>query len=135
MAYRISDSVALTLVLCWVWCSAVRAEGPGDWLNVKDAGASGSRFETAAKTTAGSAQITVQDVGDFQVGQGVMLSRAHPYITNDRLWGPKTTYGAKSGRSLKGLIESRVDLWRSCLVEGNLTSRGATAAETGGAKK
>lgn len=107
MVRRISCLGALTLALCGAWCDSGRAERPGDWLNVKDCGASGSQFETVATTTAGSAQITVKDVGDFQVGQGVMLSKAHPRITHERLWGPKTTYGAKSGRSLKGLIDIR----------------------------
>ena len=95
------------LVLLAAWCTLADADQHGDWLNVIDCGASGSRFTTAAATTAGSAQITVKDTGDFRAGQGVMLSRCHPHVTHDRLWGPKTTYGAKSGRSLKGLIDIR----------------------------
>ncbi|MBI3948578.1 MAG: hypothetical protein HY321_21880 [Armatimonadetes bacterium] len=51
------------------------APGPGPWLNVQDLGASGSEFETTATTTAGSKEITVADVGDFRVGQGVTVSK------------------------------------------------------------
>ena len=56
--------------------AAADARWPGDWLDVRDCGASGSQFETAAATAAGSKRSTVANAGDFQVGQGVMLSRA-----------------------------------------------------------
>lgn len=77
------------------------------WLNVKDLGASGSKFETTAATTAGSKQITVANVGDFKVGQGVMVSKCNPQVVDDRLWGPKTTYAKDSGKRLKNLIDIR----------------------------
>jgi hypothetical protein len=44
-------------------------------LNVRDFGASGSKFETTAETTAGSKKITVVDPGDFKPGQGVIGGR------------------------------------------------------------
>jgi len=87
--------------------AGARAGDRQGWLNVRECGASGSAFQTTAVTTAGSREITVATGGDFQVGQGVMLSKCHPHICDDRLWGPKTTYGAKSGRRLKGLIDIR----------------------------
>jgi hypothetical protein len=95
------------LAMCMAWCGLVRADPHGGWLNVKDCGASGSPFQTSAATMADSKQIDAKDVGDFQPGQGVMLSKCYPHVTYDRLWGPKTTYGAKSGRSLKGLLDIR----------------------------
>ncbi|MFA7006526.1 MAG: hypothetical protein WC429_20960, partial [Verrucomicrobiia bacterium] len=69
--------------------------GAGDWLNARDCGASGSKFETTAATTDGSKQITVKNVGDFKVGQGVMVSKACPRFDESRLWGPRKDY-AKS---------------------------------------
>ncbi|MBI3945279.1 MAG: right-handed parallel beta-helix repeat-containing protein [Armatimonadetes bacterium] len=60
----------------------------GGWLNVQELGASGSESETTASTTAGSKEITVADVGDFRVGQGVMVSRAFTRYTGATLWGP-----------------------------------------------
>ena len=56
-------------------------------LNVQDFGASGSEFETLADTAAGSNTITLQEIGDFQQGQQVAISRCNPHITDGRLWG------------------------------------------------
>ena len=44
------------------------------YINARDWGATGSRYETAAITESGSAKITVGDVGDFKVGDEVLLS-------------------------------------------------------------
>ena len=70
-----------------------RADGPADapagWLNVRDLGASGSEFETTARTTAGSKQITVADAGDFQPGQGVVLSKCRHCQDKRHIWGPR----------------------------------------------
>ncbi|MDD4872762.1 MAG: hypothetical protein PHR77_19590, partial [Kiritimatiellae bacterium] len=66
-----------------------------EWLNVRDFGASGSKFETTAATTDGSNQITVANAGDLKVGQGVMVSKASPRFTEGQLWGPRKDY-AKS---------------------------------------
>lgn len=56
-------------------------------LNVRDFGASGSQFETTADTAAGSHVLTLQDVGDFQVGHQVAVSKCHPHIADGRVWG------------------------------------------------
>ena len=71
---------------------APASAAPGGWLNVQDLGASGSEFQTTATTTAGSNQITVADVGDFKVGQGVMVSRCNIRYTSRDLWGPEEPY-------------------------------------------
>ena len=84
------------------------AERPGraaDWLNVRDFGASGSKFETAASTTAGSKQIVVKDVGDFRVGQGVTVSKCNPRYTMPTIWGPRGIVAW--GRKLDGKAEIR----------------------------
>ena len=57
------------------------------WLNVRDCGASGSKFQTTASTVSGSKQITIADVGDFKVGQGVMVSKCNIHYTPTTLWG------------------------------------------------
>lgn len=62
--------------------------GGGQWLSARDFGASGSDFQTTAKTTAGSNVIEVAEVGDFEVGQGVMVSRAFVRYVDAKLWGP-----------------------------------------------
>jgi len=70
-------SIASAVVLAAL-CSPVNADQPSDpWLNARDYGASGSKFQTVAHSTAGSNQITVADPGDFQAGQGVMVSRCN----------------------------------------------------------
>ena len=74
------------------------------WVNVKDHGASGSEYETIASTTEGSTEIAVEDVGDFQVGQGVMVSRCNIQIEG-RLYGPASPYGSR--RDLEGAVEMR----------------------------
>lgn len=77
----------------------------GDWLNAKDCGASGSRFETVGATTAGSNRVTVRDVGDFRVGQGVMLSRCNIHYTPTQLWGTGIPY--QNSRPVQGSVEIR----------------------------
>lgn len=70
------------------------AQGPEGWLNARDFGASGSEFETTATTVDGSEQITVADVGDFEVGQGVMVSRCNIQVVA-ALMGPASPYGSR----------------------------------------
>ncbi|MFH2069007.1 MAG: right-handed parallel beta-helix repeat-containing protein [Candidatus Omnitrophota bacterium] len=65
------------------------------WLNVADFGASGSKFETTATTTAGLNQIVVKNVGDFKVGQGVIVSRCNIRIVSPLLRGPENGYDQK----------------------------------------
>jgi hypothetical protein len=75
------------------------------WLNARDCGASGSRYQTTAAATAGSNQITVADVGDFKVGQGVMVSKCNVRYTHKSLWGPRGKYAGS--RPLKEEVEVR----------------------------
>ena len=83
--------VILSIVLQAVWPGLAQT-GAADWLNVRDCGASGSKFETTAETTAGSNQITVTNVGDFKVGQGVMVSKCNIRYTPTQLWGTGEPY-------------------------------------------
>ncbi|MBC8871477.1 MAG: right-handed parallel beta-helix repeat-containing protein [Planctomycetes bacterium] len=62
-------------------------ERSSERLNVRDFGASGSEFETTADTIAGSNVIAVQDIGDFQVGHQVTVSKCNPHIADGRVWG------------------------------------------------
>lgn len=95
----ISMLPALTAALC---CAASAAQEPtplagartdAGWLNARDGGASGSGFETTAAATAGSREITAAAVGDFCVGQGVMLSECSPRIVKRVIWGPRQATG------------------------------------------
>ncbi|MBI5684346.1 MAG: hypothetical protein HZC54_04640 [Verrucomicrobia bacterium] len=70
----------------------VLAQPPSGWLNARDCGASGSRFETTATTTEGLKQITVKNVGDFKVGQGVMVSKCNIRYSRIQLWGTGEPY-------------------------------------------
>jgi len=94
---------ALFLFLGLAACAV--AEQPRGWLNARDFGASGSKFETTAETTAGSNKIVVKDVGDFKPGQGVMLSKCNPRITKEQIWGP--TGVVAWGKKLDGKAEIR----------------------------
>lgn len=61
---------------------------PSGWLNAVDCGVSGSEFETRGSIKAGANAITVDDPGDFRVGQEVTISRCHIHhygmVYNDR---------------------------------------------------
>ena len=108
--HALSLSAAFLLGLFGPALCAQQADIPRDlgaWLDVRDCGASGSEFTTTASTTAGSNQITVAAVGDFKVGQEVMVSRCNPQLCDDHLWGPKIQYTAGSGRKLKDIIDLR----------------------------
>ncbi|MEW6354977.1 MAG: right-handed parallel beta-helix repeat-containing protein [Planctomycetota bacterium] len=100
-----------SIVLAAVWlgaclCAAAVAAGePAGWVNARDCGASGSQFETAAETTAGSKQIVVKNMGDFQVGQGVMISKCNPHYTLDTIWGPRGL--VIWGKKIQGQAEIR----------------------------
>lgn len=63
-------------------------------VNVRDFGASGSEFETTAGTTAGSRIIALNDIGDFQVGHQVAVSKCNPHIADGRVWGRSPGEGA-----------------------------------------
>jgi hypothetical protein len=95
-----------------------RVEG-AEWLNVYDFGASGSKFETTAATTDGSNQITVANVGDFKVGQGVMVSKCNICYVNPTLWGPGEPYVGASkdtGLEIRG-YDGSVGSWIVFLLE------------------
>lgn len=77
----------------------------GGRLSVTDCGASGSNFETTANVTAGSKDITVADVGDFKVGQGIVLSRVNIRYENPNLWGPGEPYSTQ--KKLGDAVEMR----------------------------
>lgn len=72
--------------------TVVDHSGKDGWLNVRDLGASGSTFQTTAVTKSGSNQITVTDVGDFKVGQGVMISKCNIQYEKIRMWGQGERY-------------------------------------------
>jgi len=71
--------------------AAADTDQPG-WLSVADCGASGSPYQTTAATTADSAQITVTEVGDFQVGQCVTVSKCNPHFEHCILKPPENPY-------------------------------------------
>lgn len=96
----------------WIGLACASSRGADDpagdssaWLNVRDCGASGSSFETTAATSAGSKQITVAKPGDFQVGQGVMVSRCNIRYTPIQLWGSGIPY--QNSRPVNNSVEVR----------------------------
>ncbi len=99
-------ALVLAGAVCGPASSAGAAEAaPAGWINVREAGASGSQFETTASTQAGSKKIVVKNAGDFQVGHGVMLSRCNPRYTMQTLWGPSGVVAW--GKKLDGKAEIR----------------------------
>jgi len=82
----------LLIALVLTSSTAFAAFSPNGWLNVKDCGVSGSGFETTAQTTAGKHEIAVQDVGDFKVGQEVMLDGCHAHYPDALIRGPGQPY-------------------------------------------
>ena len=119
MVYRKSSSIThlkppVVLVILTLAVALAHAQPPGDtdrsagsssWLNVRDCGASGSKFETTATMAAGSKQIVVKDAGDFKVGQGVTVSRCNIRILSPMMSGPESPYG--SMKPLAGALEIR----------------------------
>ena len=81
--------------------------GPTDGrgLNVRDFGASGSDFETEAVTKAGSNVIVLEDLGDFQVGQYVSVSKCNIRYERALLYGPASPY--RGGKPLGNAVEMR----------------------------
>lgn len=75
------------------------------WLNVRDCGASGSQFRTTASAVAGSKQITVTEVGDFRVGQGIMVSKCNIRCAPKNLWGTGVMY--QNRKPLNNSVEVR----------------------------
>lgn len=78
---------------------------PTGWLNVRDFGAMGSKFETIAATVSNANQIVVADVGDFQVGQQVSLSMCNVRYLSPARCGPGEPYATM--RPLGDALEMR----------------------------
>lgn len=96
----------LTRLLIVILALALSSTLPAqDRMNVRDYGASGSSFETKAQTTAGSNQITVSDVGDFKVGQGVAVSRCNIRYQPIQMWGTGRPY--YNTKKVDGSVEIR----------------------------
>jgi hypothetical protein len=75
------------------------------FVNARDFGASGSEYQTTATTAEGYRQITVADAGDFQVGQGVVVSKSNVRYTPIQLWGTGERY--RNRKPLDGSVEVR----------------------------
>jgi hypothetical protein len=75
------------------------------WLDVSSCGASGSKFGTTAATKQGSRQIAVENVGDFKVGQGIMVSKC-----NIRYEGIRMTTGLAVENRRKVPVENHVEI-------------------------
>jgi hypothetical protein len=101
----VQSTLALFAVIFLTLTSALAPVDGAEWLNARDVGASGSKFETTAATTAGSKQITVANVGDFQVGQGVMVSKCNIRFTRTQLWGTGEPY--RNSKPLDNSVEVR----------------------------
>jgi hypothetical protein len=84
----------------------IQEKANNGWLNVRDFGASGSTFRTTAVTKSGFNQITVEDAGDFKVGQGVMVSKCNIRYTPTRLQSHGVPYLTTS-RPLNNSVEVR----------------------------
>lgn len=93
------SAIAISLAL------GLAQAGGAEWLDARDLRASGSKFETTAAATDGSKEITVADVGDFQVGQGVMVSKCNIRYTRTQLWGTGEPY--RNSKPLDGSVEVR----------------------------
>ena len=77
------------------------------WINARDCGASGSTFRTNAITKAGSKQITVADVSDFKVGQGIMVSKCNIRYESVRMWSVGIPYASLIMRKPENSFEMR----------------------------
>ena len=100
----VNRGIPLVIVVLLACADATAQSLPG-WLSARDCGASGSKFQTTAATTAGSNRITVADAGDFKAGQGVMVSRCNARYTGCSLWGPRKNYAVS--KPLKDAVEMR----------------------------
>ncbi|MBT3376076.1 MAG: hypothetical protein HN742_18980 [Lentisphaerae bacterium] len=91
----------VALVLLFVLPVAAKPGG----LDVRDFGASGSAFETVAETAAGSNRVEVRDAGDFEVGQGVIISKCNVRYERPLVRGPGEPY--RESQPMKGQMELR----------------------------
>ena len=63
------------------------------------------KFQTTASTVAGSKQITVAEIGDFKVGQGIMVSKCNIRCAPNQLWGTGVAY--QNRKPLNNSVEVR----------------------------
>ncbi|NUQ62667.1 MAG: hypothetical protein HUU20_09270 [Pirellulales bacterium] len=108
MNLRISTVLCSVAAIAWGgWAMAAEPadSAPAGWLNARECGASGSEFSTTAPTEKGSKTITVAEAGDFQAGQGVMLSQCNPRVAGKAIWGPR--HVVVMGRPLDDKVEIR----------------------------
>jgi len=61
------------------------------YLNARDFGASGSRYTTCAHTTAGSPFVTLDDIGDFKVGDEVLITKCNVHFPARALFERRDT--------------------------------------------
>lgn len=112
--------------LTWIWLIllgsfATASAGEPGWLDVADCGASGSAYQTTAATAAGSKEITVAQVGDFKVGQGVIVSKCNPHFERCILKPPENPYATSplgDAAELRG-YDGSGGSWMIFLVEVN----------------
>ena len=97
--------VAAAMAAVMACCAVTYGQPDTNWLSVRDFGASGSTFHTTATTAVDSKQITVAEVGDFEVGQGVMVSKCNIHYNRMALFGPRIKRSAN--RPLEGEVEVR----------------------------
>ncbi len=97
--------LGLLLLLCTTLFVSQSAADETGWLNARDFGASGSKFETTAETKADSGEIVVKDVGDFKLNQWVSVSKCNVRYEAASLCGPKSPYGSR--KPLEKAVEMR----------------------------
>ncbi len=78
----------------------------GDWINAVDCGASGSEFQSVGVIRAGSNEISVEDVGDFRVGQEVAVSRCHRHYYGT-VYNEMEPYYARNQKIMENELEFR----------------------------
>lgn len=77
------------------------------FLNARECGASGSAFEARATTTAGSSRIEVDEVGDFQPGQWVVVSNCHVHYPDGVIYGAGAPWEKENQAPLRDELEVR----------------------------
>jgi len=97
----------------------------GAWINAIDCGASGSEFQSVGTISSESNEITVEEVGDFQVGQWVTIYHCNPHYYG-MVYNEAEPYLAKNQTPLKDELELRgLDenkTWQTFLIHFEKTS-------------
>lgn len=76
------------------------------WIDAKTSGASGSEFEVIGKIKEGSDKIEVDNIGDFEIGQWVTVSKCYLHH-HGMIYNTEAPYFAKNQSPLKDEIEIR----------------------------